>query len=156
MADELLRHILGAVRADEAIWADFIALCDCGGRRAGTPSEEQGLKLVRERLEAIRPAVKVERVPYAAWRVERAWLTLPDGESLTCNPLLGSQTTAGEGVTAEICDLGRGAPEDFERRAPDIPGRFVLVRHEYPFSTEHVHRRRKLALAMERGAAGFI
>jgi len=30
------------------------------------------------------------------------------------------------------------------------------VRHEYPFSAGHVHRRRKLGWAMERGAAGFI
>jgi Zn-dependent M28 family amino/carboxypeptidase len=30
------------------------------------------------------------------------------------------------------------------------------VRHEYPFSTRHIHRRRKLGWATERGAAGFI
>ena len=61
-----------------------------------------------------------------------------------------------EGVVAEVCDLGRGTPEDFESRASDIGGRLVLVRHEYPFSVEHIHRRRKLAWAIERGAAGFI
>jgi Zn-dependent M28 family amino/carboxypeptidase len=55
-----------------------------------------------------------------------------------------------------VCDLGRGAPQDFERNAGRIRDRFVLVRHEYPFSPHHVHRRRKLAWAIERGAAGFI
>jgi Zn-dependent M28 family amino/carboxypeptidase len=55
-----------------------------------------------------------------------------------------------------VCDVGRGTPADFERHAAAIAARFVVVRHEYPFSTETVHRRRKLAMAMEKGAAGFI
>ena len=146
--------ILEALRADRGIWSDYLALCDCGGRRAGTPSEAEALKLVRQRMEAIGGRLDVGRVPYAGWRVERASLTLPDGTALACNPLLGSLST--DGVTAEVCDLGRGTLEDFERHAGEIPGRFVLVRHEYPFSTEHIHRRRKLGWAMERGAAGYI
>ena len=140
----------------DALWADFLALCDCGGRRAGTPSEEKALDFACKRLLEIAPGVRVETVAYAGWRLKDASLTLPGGPALTCNPLLGSQSTPEAGVTAQVCDLGRGALEDFERRASDIPGRFVLVRHEYPFSAQHVHRRRKLAWAMERGAAGFI
>lgn len=143
-------------KESDELWADFLALCDCGGRRAGTASEEQSLELARQRLAAIGPGVRVEKVAYAGWRLEDASLTRPDGATLVCNPLLGSQSTPIGGVRAEVCDLGRGAPEDFERRASDIPGRFVLVRHEYPFSAQHVHRRRKLGWAMERGAAGFI
>ena len=52
--------------------------------------------------------------------------------------------------------LFRSVPGDFARHAAEIPGRIVLVRHEYPFSPVHVHRRRKIAMAMEHGAAGFI
>lgn len=143
------------IDADE-LWRDFLALCACGGRRAGTPSEERALAFARERLAAIGGGVRVERVTYAGWRLAQASLTLTDEAALACNPLLGSQSTPAEGVSAQVCDLGRGALEDFERRADDIPGRFVLVRHEYPFSPQHVHRRRKLGWAMERGAAGFI
>ena len=156
MTDGKLEAILGALSADAALWSDFIALCDCGGRRAGSSSEASALTFAQERLAAIGREVRVAAVPYAAWRLHDAALTLADGSELTCNPLLGSQSTAPEGLSAEVCDLGRGAPDDFERHAVDIPGRFALVRHEYPFSAEHIHRRRKLAWATERGAAGFI
>lgn len=151
-----LPQILSAVAADTDLWSDFLALCNCGGRRAGSASEEQALTFARERLGAIGPKASVGRVAYAGWRLTDAALVLDDGTELVCNPLLGSQSTPPGGVTAEVCDLGRGTPEDFERRASDIPGRFVLVQHEYPFSPQHIHRRRKLAWAMERGAAGFI
>ena len=153
--DNALQEVLGTVAADEAMWSDFLALCDCGGRRAGTPSEERGIALVCERLAKIGSEVSVARVPYAAWRLDRASLDL-DGVPLACNPLLGSQSTPAAGVAGEVCDVGRGAPADFERHAAAVAGRFVVVRHEYPFSTETVHRRRKLAMAMDKGAAGFI
>jgi hypothetical protein len=100
--------------------------------------------------------VRAEPVGYAAWRLRDAALSLPDGTALACNPLLGSQSTPPEGIRAEVCDLGRGTREDFARHGAKLRNRFALVRHEYPFSPQHVHRRRKLAWAMEFGAAGFI
>jgi aminopeptidase YwaD len=151
-----MNQILDAISRDNALWSDFIALCDCGGRRAGTESETKSLDFAQQRLAAIGRQARAEPVTYAGWRLHHASLLLEDGAGLTCNPLLGSQSTPAGGVSAEICDIGRGTPEDFERHAGDIGGRFVMVRHEYPFSPQHVHRRRKLALAMERGAAGFI
>jgi aminopeptidase YwaD len=145
-----------AVESDPALWSDFLALCDCGGRRAGTDSEEKALQFAEQRLSEGGTPIRAERVPYAGWRCKEAALILPDGAALTCNPLLGSQSTSPDGVTAEVVDLGRGTAEDFNNRAAEISGRLVLVRHEYPFSPQHIHRRRKLAWAMERGAAGFI
>ena len=151
-----MNAILEAISGDDALWSDFLALCDCGGRRAGTESETKSLDLAQHSLAAIGAQVRVEPVTYAGWRLHHASLLLDDGTSLSCNPLLGSQPTAADGLSAEICDVGRGTPEDFERRGSDIRGRFVLVRHEYPFSPQHIHRRRKLGFAMARGAAGFI
>lgn len=52
--------------------------------------------------------------------------------------------------------MGRGTLEDFEAHTQEIPGRFVLVRHEYMFASGHIHRRRKYQWAKERGAAGFL
>lgn len=149
-------QILDAVASDPALWSDFVALCDCGGRRAGTESEERALAFAQQRLGAIGPAIRLQRVDYAGWRLHDASLTLSDGTVLACNPLLGSASTPPDGRIAEVCDLGRGTAEAFESRAAEIAGRFVLVRHEYPFSPQHIHRRRKLAWASERGAAGFI
>jgi hypothetical protein len=137
-----MNEILEAISRDQALWSDFLALCDCGGRRAGTESETKSLDLAQRRLATIGPRVRAAPVTYAGWRLHRAFLLLEDGSSLSCNPLLGSQSTPESGVSAEICELGRGAPEDFERHAAEIRGRFVLVRHEYPFSAQHVHRRR--------------
>lgn len=151
-----MNQILDAISHDDALWSDFLALCDCGGRRAGTESETRSLDLAQQRLATIGRQVRAEPVTYAGWRLHHASLLLEDGTSLSCNPLLGSQSTPAAGVSAEICDVGRGTPEDFARHAGDIRGRFVVVRHEYPFSPQHVHRRRKLTMSMERGAAGFI
>jgi Iap family predicted aminopeptidase len=151
-----MNQILDAISSDDALWSDFLALCDCGGRRAGTESETQSLDLAQQRLATIGGEVRAEPVTYAGWRLHHASLRLEDGTLLSCNPLLGSQSTPPEGIAAEVCDVGRGTPEDLERHAGDVRGRFVLVRHEYPFSPQHVHRRRKLQMATERGAAGFI
>jgi aminopeptidase YwaD len=152
----MLSAVLAEIEADRELWPDFIELCERGGRRAGTDSEQGGLQFSGQRLAAIGARVTHENVSYAGWRCREAALTLADGTQLVCNPLLGSQSTPRGGFTARICDLGRGAPDDFERCAESIAGRFVLVRHEYPFSPHHIHRRRKLAAAAERGAAGFI
>jgi hypothetical protein len=137
------------------LWSDFLALCDCGGRQAGSASETKVLQFAFECLRELGGARKVP-VRYPAWRLHDSALSLTDGTALACNPLLGSQSTPPEGISAEVCDLGRGTREDFERHAAKLRGRFALVRHEYPFSPQHVHRRRKLAWAMEYGAAGFI
>ena len=139
-----------------ALWDDFSALCDCGGRLAGSDSEQEALAFAQKSLSAIGAEVRAVSVPYAGWRLKEATLALPDGTPLACHPLLGSQSTPGPGAEAEVLDLGRGSAEDFARGGERIRNRFVLVRHEYPFSAGHVHRRRKLGWAMERGAAGFI
>src|SRR5258705_1204905 len=147
---------LAALAADSQLQQDFRALCDCGGRRAGTSSERAALKLAHERLAAIDSGAVIEPVAYAGWRCSEATLKVEDGTALACHALLGSQSTPPQGISAEVIDLGRGSPEDFERAAGDITGRLVLVRHEYPFSAVHVHRRRKYGWAIEHRAAGFI
>ncbi len=152
----LLEGILDGLARDDALWSDFIGLCDCGGRRAGSASEARALAFARERLASIAPTLSVQPVAYAGWRATSAQLALEDGAELACVPLLGSESTPRDGIHAEVCDLERGTERDFETHEAEIRGRLVLVRHEYPFSAQHVHRRRKLAWATERGAAGFI
>src|ERR1700704_4729638 len=95
------------------LWSDFLALCDCGGRQAGSASEAKALQFAFTCLREI-GGVRKEPVRYPAWRLHEAALSLPDGTGLACNPLLGSQSTPPEGIRAEVCDLGRGTREDFE------------------------------------------
>lgn len=148
-------HSPSVDRGDPQMWADFQALCDRGGRLAGTASEAAALDFLRQRLATVPGAtVHDHPVEYPGWRCRLAQLTdARTGASLACTPLLG---TASAALEAEVLDLGLGRPADFERHADRIRGRIVMVRHEYPFATGHVHRRVKLGLAQQAGAAGFL
>src|SRR5262249_15622197 len=108
------------------------------------------------RLAAVPGAkVRADPVQYPGWRCRSAQLTnATTGLALPCMPLLGTAPAAG--LVAEVLDLGFGRPEDFGRHAEPIRDRIVLVRHEYPFMTAHVHRRLKLQLAQAMGATGFL
>jgi hypothetical protein len=142
--------------SDPLMWADFQALCDLGGRVAGSASEAAALAFARERLSAV-PGAKVrdDPVDYPGWRCRMAQLTsATTGSAFQCTPLLGTASAAG--IVAEVLDLGLGRREDFERHADRIRGRIVMVRHEYPFASGHVHRRVKLSLAQQMGAVGFL
>src|SRR5438445_5900156 len=142
--------------SDPLMWADFQALCDLGGRVAGSASEAAALAFARERLAAV-PGAKVrdDPVDYPGWRCRTAQLTgATTGSAFQCAPLLGTVSTAG--IVAEVLDLGLGRREDFERGADRIRGRIVMVRHEYPFASGHVHRRVKLSSAQQMGAVGFL
>jgi aminopeptidase YwaD len=147
---------LPATPGDPLMWADFQALCDLGGRLAGSVSEAAALAFARQRLEAVPGArVREDPVDYPGWRCRTAQLTSAMSDvAFPCTPLLGTASAAG--LAAEVLDLGLGRPEDFERHASRSRGRIVMVRHEYPFASGHVHRRVKLGLAQQMGAVGFL
>jgi aminopeptidase YwaD len=150
--------IAARLLADEGLWRDFNDICDCGGRLAGTDSEKRAFALLRERVRAASPA-NVGRsvtVPYGGWRARRASLRLADGTEAACHPLVRTIATPPGGLLAEVIDLGRGTPEEFEAHAGDIAGRIVLVRHELMFAAGTIHRRRKYDMARAAGAVGFL
>src|SRR5439155_25405170 len=108
--------------SDPLMWADFQALCDLGGRVAGSASEAAALAFARQRLAAV-PGAKVrdEPVDYPGWRCRTAQLTdATTGASFPCTPLLGTASAAG--LVAQVLDLGLGGPEDFERHASGVRG----------------------------------
>ena len=141
------------------LWTDLTTLCSLGGRFAGSESERQARNFLLRRLTAIcKMPVKMHDVQYHGWSRE-SWelkLLTPHPLTLSSHPLVRSPATSPGGVEAEVVDLGRGTIEDFECNCDEIPGRFVLVRHEYMFSTSHIHRRVKYGWALERGAKGFL
>jgi aminopeptidase YwaD len=146
-----------AAAEDGELWRDFLAICDCGGRLAGTESERRALALIEERAK-VGTGVDGRSlpVPYGGWTPTRASLTLADGSHVACKPLLRSVATPPSGLTAEIVDIGRGTPEEFAAHARDIVGRIALVRHEPMFVAGTIHRRRKYLAAQEAGAVGFL
>lgn len=142
---------------DTALWQDFQALCDTGGRQAGTSSEAAALLWARARLAEIGGG-KVQTVdtPYAGWHCVSASLALANGQAGDVQALLASPPTPKEGLALEVVDCGRGTPDDFARVGDRVRGKAALVRHEYMFATETIHRRVKLRAAIEAGAKGFL
>lgn len=147
-----------AAANDAALMNDFQTICDFGGRLSGSGQDEAAMAWALERLRKVGPDVRRVAVPYDGWRCLSGSLTLL-GErpvSLDCVPLLRSASTDAAGLEGIVLDLGAGRPEDFERAGDAVRGKIVLVRHEYPFSRGHVHRRRKYDMAVAQGAAAFL
>lgn len=153
---KLSPSVASAIVADARLLPDFLALCDCGGRFAGTESEARALAFAKAALEEI-PGVRVSSLPvaYRGWRALRSAIEIAGGAH-RCHPLVRSRATGASGVTAEVIDLGRGTPEEFEAHKGEIAGRIVLVRHELMFAAGTIHRRRKYEMARAAGAVGFL
>ncbi len=156
----MIDDIVAAAGAHD-VMADFAAICDTGGRFAGSDSEAAAQTYLNRQLKEL-TGIEPTRaaVDYLGWErgtatLERLGGSLP-GLALPCVSLVRSPVTPGDGLVADLIDLGRGSEQDFAARAAEINGRIVLVRHETMFATETIHRRRKYQWAMDHGAAGFL
>lgn len=142
-----LHEVLDTVAEDPLLWSDFSALCDAGGRLAGSDSAASAFTFAAVRMAIIGPVCN-EPTAYAGWTCQAARLE-HRGRLLDCTPLLGSM--ACEDLVLDVRDLGRGAPQPGR-----LDGLAVMARHEYPFATHTLHRRVKLAAATGAGAAAFF
>ena len=98
--------ITAALVADRRLRPEFEAICDCGGRLTGTPSEAAAQALLRRLGEAAsgRPPTIVE-TPYDGWTCRHASLDLIGAEGpvpLTAMPLLRSAPTPPGGLEAAV------------------------------------------------------
>lgn len=158
----MIANIVAAAQDSNSLVRDFDAICDTGGRFAGTESETKARAYLGRRLAEIGGREPFAHgVDYLGWTRGPARLERLDGAGGTpatfdCVSLVRSPVTGPDGLVAELIDLGRGTEDDFKARAADIPGRIVMVCHEYMFSPETIHRRRKYQWALEHGAAGFL
>lgn len=141
--------------ADADLMNQFETLCSFGGRRSGSGQDDAAMAWALSQLSTITPHVQSLRVPYDGWRCLTASLTL-NGDALAVHALLRSENTPQEGIEADVIDVGQGRPEDFARVGDAIRGNIALVRHEFPFTGDHMHRRRKYDLALQSGATGFL
>ena len=138
--------VLGEVWRSRELIKDFDLLVGCGGRLAGSGSEAAALGILRDRLGGIPGARLGEHAfDYDGWanQTSRLELLSPPPAVFPCHALVWSGETPGEGIEADVLDLGRGAPGDFEAAGDRTRGRLVMVRHEYPFATNAIHRRLK-------------
>ena len=153
-----MHDLLNIAESDPSLMSDFATLCAFGGRLAGSGQEVASMAWALGRLREAGGVVSHLQVPYAGWRCCRASLALLEAPTtpLTCKPLLRSISTLDGGLIGEAIDLGQGRIEDFDAAGDQVRGKIALVRHEYPFSSQHMHRRRKYELAVTRGAIGFL
>jgi hypothetical protein len=151
----VLRDVLGTIWAERRIVDDFHALCDCGGRFAGTDSEARAREVLATALAEIAP-VRREDVAYRGWTRGASQVVLGDGTALEAQALVRSPSTPPGGLAARIVDCGQGRPEDIARAGDAVRGAIVLARHEFMIGRDHVHRRKKYDAAREAGAAGFL
>ena len=145
--------------AMDALMNDFRALCEFGGRFAGTGSEAAACDWLAARLEQLSGAAPHRAtVDYLGWSRGEAVLERVDGRggAYDCISLVRSPATPEDGVEANLVDVGRGTESDFDTAGGAVDGNIVLVRHEYMFAAGTVHRRRKYDWAVDRGAAGFL
>jgi aminopeptidase YwaD len=142
---------------DQVLWQDFVTLCRFGGRVTGTPGEVAARDWAVGRLTAIGVGqLSREPTPYIGWECAGSSLKLANSVAIDAVPLLYSAATPKNGMELEVIDCGRGTPEDFYAVGPRLKGRAALVRHEYMFASDTVHRWVKLQAAIEAGAAAFL
>jgi Iap family predicted aminopeptidase len=143
--------------ADAMLMEDFHTICAFGGRLSGSGQDTAAIAWALERMRETGGDAQRVQVPYDGWRAGRASLALAgSGQPLACRALLRSASTPAGGLEGELVDLGQGRVEDFDRAGDAVRGKIVLVRHEYPFSPRHMHRRRKYDQAVARGALAFL
>lgn len=142
---------------EKTLSADFARICDCGGRLSGTGSEAAATACL-ETLgrKATGAPVHAAEIAYEGWSALSWSLKGPGGNEHVCHPLVRTVGTLPEGLEAEVVDLGRGTPDEFEAHRNEIPGRIALVRHELMFAAGTIHRRKKYQAAIENGAIGFL
>src|SRR5882672_4822070 len=86
--------LVAKISADRELWPDFLAICDCGGRLAGTENEQRAFAFIERRAEAA-TGVKGRSipVPYGGWTAKSATLRLSSGVIAACHTLLRSIAT---------------------------------------------------------------
>ena len=86
--------LAGAIAADPQLWRDFSGLCDCGGRLAGSDSEQRAFAQVIAQAEAATGVTGQSiPVPYGGWAARQASVMLPGGTMAPCQPLVRSVAT---------------------------------------------------------------
>ncbi len=147
-------------RAGDAakVMADLDAICETGGRFAGTESEILAREYLATRLDEITGSapdrMAIEDIGWI--RGDASVERISDGKVFPCVSLVRSPETPEGGLVTDLIDIGRGTEADFDAHTDVIAGKIVMVRHEYMFAAETTHRRRKYDWAIDRGAAGFL
>ncbi len=146
------REIIADAFTSDYTKTALYTLCDdIGIRFAGTEGEKRGAEYIAQQFSAL-DSVRIEEFPFTAWRRGPAAETVyaNNGEIIPCLSLPYGAPSAKEGVTAEVVDIGAGAPKEIERLRKQIQGRLVMT------EATAIHRGEIYGRVIEAGARAFI
>ncbi len=151
---ETERRVLDEIFASSEAYENLLVLTDdIGPRLAGTPNEARARDFLTKTMNRYGLAnVRTESFPHRAWTPVHEMLAIADpfARDLPCRCAGLSPSTPGAGVEAEVVFLESGDRQEFQARATEVAGRFVLAPY-YP-----VPRQVKTPLAAEHGAVALI
>lgn len=153
------RQIAGDGYTSSAAMDNLTTLCDTyGSRFGGTPGERAAAEFLRDKLiEYGWQGAHLEAFPYRRWQRGAATLEVLEPVSRTV-PCISLPYSPAATVTAQLVDLGDGAPAAYEAHAAEIDGQIVMANSEtYPAGMKRwVHRMEKYGRAVLGGATAFI
>jgi Zn-dependent M28 family amino/carboxypeptidase len=153
------QQITGDIYTSAEAMENLSVLCDdFGSRFGGTEGERQAAEFIMAKFKEYGLSnIHLEPIEYLGWTRGEIVLEIiePVRKTIPCISLPHSPPVEME---ATIVDLGEGAPDDFELRAEEINGNFVMVTSEmYPKGIKRwVHRGEKFGRTVLAGASGFI
>ena len=153
------QKILGDIYSSRAAMNNLEVLCDeFGSRFGGTAGEKLAADFIAAKYEEYGlKNVHLEPFEYLGWRRGEVTLEIiePIQKVIPCITLPHSPAAQVEG---EVIFLGEGHPDDFDKRADEIKGKFVMVNSVlYPKGIKRwVHRQEKMGRSLMAGATGFI
>lgn len=133
-------------------WEHLEALCELGGRLAGSPGERRAAELTRDALSAAGARdARIEEFEIQGWARETSRISGDGVEIAECVALPWSPPSTARG---RLVDVGAGGPDAFSE---DVAGAVVMASSRQPPAADRVvHRREKYALAVDNGAVGFV
>jgi len=154
-------RLIGQAWTKDSIYENLEALCDFGGRFAGTAGEAAARAWLEERFRAVGLSdVHLEWYDYNAWERGpcQATMVFPTRHPLaSALALVYAPATPPSGLEAKIVDVQHGSAAEFDARAAEIPGNIVLADSGTPYGYQRrIHRREKYMRAVKLGAVGFI
>lgn len=159
MNNEMLevRKYISALRMAD----DVKSLIQYGPRHAGTSNEHKAASYVESEMRKALSLVRVDRVEgINAWKLHdtRVKVIDPVEQELTSIALLGSASTPKEGLTAELCYVGRGTFEDYNES--DLAGKIIMRDPPRALTLDNTSDESSpqgpVDSSIKRGAVGFL
>lgn len=155
-------RLAGDAYTSDGAWTVLTDLVECGAgnRMAGQAGEREAADLLERTFEDLGLDVTTEDFDINGWWRGSTSLAVTEPRERTFDArheILALPATPPASIEAEIVDLGKGTPGDFE--TTDVEGKIVLVGASDTIPRGYdrrFHRTEKYHRAIDGGAAGFL